>query len=70
MEPEKIIYTLKFVGLGKGGVGKTSCFNMYTDGIFSERHKATIGTTFSVKTVTITMPDGMKTRTRTVLWDY
>ena len=69
MEPEKIIYTLKFVGLGEGGVGKTSCINMYTDGIFSEKYKATIGTTFSVKTVTITIADGTEIRTRTVLSD-
>jgi len=63
MEPEKIIYTLKFVGLGKGGVGKTSCIDMYTDDIFSERHKAIIETIFSVKTVIMTLPDGTKTRT-------
>ncbi len=59
----------KLVALGDGAVGKTSCIRRYTEDSFSERYIATIGTTFALKTVDVTMPDGNKITARVVLWD-
>jgi small GTP-binding protein len=59
----------KLVALGDGAVGKTSCIKQYTEGSFSERYIATIGTTFALKTVDVTMPDGNRVTARVVLWD-
>jgi small GTP-binding protein len=59
----------KLVALGDGAVGKTSCIKRYTEDSFSERYIATIGTTFALKTVDVTMPDGNKVTARVVLWD-
>ncbi len=59
----------KLVALGDGAVGKTSCIRRYTEDSFSERYIATIGTTFALKTVDVTMPDGNKVTARVVLWD-
>ena len=59
----------KLVALGDGAVGKTSCIRRYTEDSFSERYIATIGTTFALKTVDVTMPDGNRVTARVVLWD-
>ncbi|MFX0107443.1 MAG: GTP-binding protein [Candidatus Hodarchaeota archaeon] len=69
MATEQISHMFKLVALGDGAVGKTSCIKQYTEGSFSERYIATIGTTFALKTVDVTMPDGNKVTARVVLWD-
>jgi GTPase SAR1 family protein len=66
---EQISHMFKLVALGDGAVGKTSCIKQYTEGSFSERYIATIGTTFALKTVDVTMPDGNRVTARVVLWD-
>lgn len=69
MSTEQISHMFKLVALGDGAVGKTSCIKQYTEGSFSERYIATIGTTFALKTVDVTMPDGNRVTARVVLWD-
>ncbi|MFX1415387.1 MAG: Rab family GTPase [Promethearchaeota archaeon] len=69
MSTEQISHMFKLVALGDGAVGKTSCIKRYTEDSFSERYIATIGTTFALKTVDVTMPDGNRVTARVVLWD-
>ncbi|MFX1370160.1 MAG: GTP-binding protein [Promethearchaeota archaeon] len=69
MSNEQISHMFKLVALGDGAVGKTSCIRRYTEDSFSERYIATIGTTFALKTVDVTMPDGNRVTARVVLWD-
>ncbi len=59
----------KLVALGDGAVGKTSCIRRYTEGSFSERYIATIGTTFALKTLEVDLPTGSRVTARVVLWD-
>ena len=59
----------KLVALGDGAVGKTSCIRRYTEGSFSERYIATIGTTFALKTLDVDLPTGSRLTARVVLWD-
>ena len=58
----------KLVALGDGAVGKTSCIRRYTEGSFSERYIATIGTTFALKTLEVDLPTGSRVTARVVLW--
>ncbi|MGQ4910758.1 MAG: Rab family GTPase [Candidatus Thorarchaeota archaeon] len=69
MSTENISHMLKCVALGDGAVGKTSCIKRYTEGSFSERYIATIGTTFALKTLDVDLPTGSRITTRVVLWD-
>ena len=69
MSTESISHMFKLVALGDGAVGKTSCIRRYTEGNFSERYIATIGTTFALKNVEVEMPTGSKVSARIVLWD-
>lgn len=59
----------KLVALGDGAVGKTSCIRRYTEGNFSEKYIATIGTTFALKTLDVDLPTGSRVTARVVLWD-
>ncbi|MGY5876549.1 MAG: GTP-binding protein [Candidatus Thorarchaeota archaeon] len=69
MAAEPVSHMFKLVALGDGAVGKTSCIKRYTEDHFSERYIATIGTTFALKNVEVTMPGGSEVHARLVLWD-
>ena len=69
MSMEDASHMFKLVALGNGAVGKTSCIKRYTEGSFSERYIATIGTTFALKTVNTVLPSGSSVTARVVLWD-
>ncbi len=69
MSTEAISHMFKLVALGDGAVGKTSCIKRYTEGSFSERYIMTIGTTFALKTIKVSMADSEPVTARIVLWD-
>ena len=62
-------FQFRVVLLGEAAVGKTSLLRRFTENIFDEEYKATIGTTFATKDVTITDDNGDKTNVRLVTWD-
>jgi small GTP-binding protein len=62
-------FQFRVVLLGEASVGKTSLLRRFTENIFDEAYKATIGTTFATKDVAITDENGEKTDVRLVTWD-
>lgn len=62
-------YQFRVVLLGEAAVGKTSLLRRYTENIFDEDYKATIGTSFATKDVTVTKDAGGTTLVRLATWD-
>ena len=62
-------YQFRVVLLGEAAVGKTSLLRRFTENIFDEDYKATIGTSFATKDVTITDDKGDSKVVRLVTWD-
>lgn len=62
-------FKFRVVLLGEAGVGKTSLVRRYTENVFEEAYKQTIGTTFANQDVEITDPEGDKRRVRLNIWD-
>ncbi len=62
-------YKFRVVLLGEAGVGKTSLVRRYTESVFEESYKQTIGTTFANKDVDITDQDGSNRKVRLNIWD-
>jgi small GTP-binding protein len=62
-------FQFRVVLLGEAAVGKTSLLRRFTENIFDEEYKATIGTSFSEKDVTVKDDSGASTIVRLVIWD-
>lgn len=62
-------YKFRVVLLGEAAVGKTSLVRRYTESVFEETYKQTIGTTFANKDVDIKDPEGEQRRVRLNIWD-
>jgi Ras-related protein Rab-5C len=61
-------FKYRVVLLGEAAVGKTSLLRRFTENMFDEDYKATIGTSFASKDVTVT-DNGDSTTVRLVIWD-
>jgi Ras-related protein Rab-5C len=62
-------YKFRVVLLGEAGVGKTSLVRRYTENVFDEEYKQTIGTTFATKDIDVTGSDGTVRKVRLNVWD-
>ena len=62
-------FQYRVVLLGEAAVGKTSLLRRYTENIFDEDYKATIGTSFSTKDVEVIGDNGNSATVRLVIWD-
>ena len=62
-------YKFRIVLLGEAGVGKTSLVRRYTENVFDEEYKQTIGTTFATKDIDVTGSDGTVRKVRLNVWD-
>ncbi|MHA1608209.1 MAG: GTP-binding protein [Candidatus Freyarchaeota archaeon] len=61
LQPEnEYSYLFKVVVVGDGGVGKTSITMRFSQGIFRESYKMTIGVDFAVKTIEVDTPFGRR----------
>ena len=62
-------FQFRVVLLGEAAVGKTSLLRRFTENIFDEEYKATIGTSFSTKDVSVSDDSGVSADVRLVCWD-
>lgn len=62
-------FKYRVVLLGEATVGKTSLLRRFTENVFNEEYKQTIGTTFASKDVAVIGEDGTKRNVRLVIWD-
>jgi Ras-related protein Rab-5C len=62
-------YKFRIVLLGEATVGKTSLLRRYTENVFDEEYKQTIGTTFATKDVDTTDSEGNVRKVRLSIWD-
>lgn len=62
-------YKFRIVLLGEAMVGKTSLLRRYTENIFNEEYKQTIGTTFATKDVETRDTHGNVRQVRLSIWD-
>ena len=62
-------YKFRVVLLGEAAVGKTSLVRRYTENVFDEEYKQTIGTTFATKDINVTGTDGTVRKVRLNVWD-
>jgi len=62
-------YKFRVVLLGEAAVGKTSLVRRYTENIFDEEYKQTIGTTFATKDIDVTDSEGNVRKVRLNVWD-
>jgi small GTP-binding protein len=62
-------YKFRIVLLGEAAVGKTSLLRRYTENIFDEEYKQTIGTTFATKDVDVKDSEGEVRKVRLNVWD-
>ena len=62
-------YKFRVVLLGEAGVGKTSLVRRYTENVFDEEYKQTIGTTFATKDIDVTGSDSDVRKVRLNVWD-
>ncbi|MFW9767759.1 MAG: Rab family GTPase [Candidatus Thorarchaeota archaeon] len=62
-------YKFRIVLLGEAAVGKTSLLRRYTENLFDEEYKQTIGTTFATKDVDVKDSEGEVRRVRLNVWD-
>ncbi len=64
MSSDAPIITAKIIMLGDPATGKTSIVRRYSEGVFSEDYKITIGTTFIIKKVKLNTRE-----VKLVIWD-
>ena len=62
-------YKFRIVLLGEATVGKTSLLRRYTENVFDEEYKQTIGTTFATKDVDTGDSEGNIRKVRLSIWD-
>jgi len=62
-------YKFRIVLLGEATVGKTSLLRRYTENVFNEEYKQTIGTTFATKDVETGDTEGGVRQVRLSIWD-
>ncbi|NHI88662.1 MAG: GTP-binding protein [Candidatus Thorarchaeota archaeon] len=62
-------YKFRIVLLGEAAVGKTSLVRRYTENVFDEEYKQTIGTTFATKDIDVTDGEGNVRTVRLNIWD-
>jgi small GTP-binding protein len=62
-------YKFRVVLLGEAAVGKTSLVRRYTENVFDEEYKQTIGTTFATKDIDVTDGEGAVRKVRLNVWD-
>jgi Ras-related protein Rab-5C len=62
-------YKFRIVLLGEATVGKTSLLRRYTENVFDEEYKQTIGTTFATKDVDTRDNEGNDRKVRLSIWD-
>ncbi len=62
-------YKFRIVLLGEATVGKTSLLRRYTENVFDEEYKQTIGTTFATKDVDTADSEGNIRKVRLSIWD-
>jgi small GTP-binding protein len=62
-------FKFRVVLLGDARVGKTSVLRRFTENLFDEEYKQTIGTTFASKDVSIISGDSETRNVRLVIWD-
>ncbi|MDH4214997.1 MAG: GTP-binding protein [Candidatus Thorarchaeota archaeon] len=62
-------YKFRIVLLGEATVGKTSLLRRYTENVFDEEYKQTIGTTFATKDVDTTDSENNVRKVRLSIWD-
>ncbi len=62
-------YKFRVVLLGEAAVGKTSLVRRYTENVFDEEYKQTIGTTFATKDIAVGDTDGNIRNVRLNVWD-
>ena len=62
-------YKFRVVLLGEASVGKTSLVRRYTENVFDEEYKQTIGTTFATKDIDVTDGEGNVRKVRLNIWD-
>ncbi len=62
-------YKFRVVLLGEAAVGKTSLVRRYTENLFDEEYKQTIGTTFATKDIDVTDSEGIVRKVRLNIWD-
>ncbi len=62
-------FKFRVVLLGDARVGKTSVLRRFTENVFDEEYKQTIGTTFASKDVSVTSEDEETRNVRLVIWD-
>ena len=62
-------FKFRVVLLGEATVGKTSLLRRYTENIFEEEYKQTLGTTFATKDVEAKTEDGSSRSVKLAIWD-
>ncbi len=62
-------FKFRVVLLGEATVGKTSLLRRYTENIFDEEYKQTLGTTFATKEVEVKDKDGNVRNVKLSIWD-
>jgi small GTP-binding protein len=62
-------FKFRVVLLGEAAVGKTSLLRRYTENVFEESYKQTIGTTFANRDVDIKDSEGTSRKVRLNIWD-
>ncbi|NVM30284.1 MAG: GTP-binding protein [Candidatus Helarchaeota archaeon] len=61
-------YLFKIIVVGDGGVGKTAIAVRFSEGVFQDDYKMTIGVDFSIKTMNLPV-DGEARRVKLQIWD-
>ncbi|MGY5872100.1 MAG: Rab family GTPase [Candidatus Thorarchaeota archaeon] len=62
-------FKFRVVLLGEATVGKTSLLRRYTENVFDEEYKQTLGTTFATKDVDVKDNEGNVRNVRISVWD-
>jgi small GTP-binding protein len=62
-------FKFRVVLLGEATVGKTSLLRRYTENVFEEEYKQTLGTTFATKEVEVKTEDGSVRGVKLSIWD-
>jgi len=62
-------FKFRVVLLGEATVGKTSLLRRYTENVFDEEYKQTLGTTFATKDIDVKDSEGSVRSTRLSIWD-
>ncbi len=62
-------YKFRVVLLGEATVGKTSLLRRYTENVFDEEYKQTLGTTFANRDIDVKDSSGNNRKVRLSIWD-